>query len=221
MTSSCGPSDTLVRVPEVLSALLVGAVAGFGVAVPLGAVGVLLVRTGISDGWRVASAGALGVASVDLGYAALATVAGSAVVALLAGHERTVRLVGAVVLALLAARGLWATWRARRSPGADLDARGGAGALATWARFVGLTALNPLTIVYFAVVAASLATRWTGAAERVAFVVGVGAASAAWQLVLAGLGAFAGARTRPTARLALGVLGDLLVLGLAVALALG
>ncbi len=211
-----------MRVPAVLSALLVGAVSGLGVAVPLGAVGVLLVRTGISDGWRVASAGASGVASVDLGYAALATLAGSAVVALLAGHERAVRLVGAVVLALLAARGLWATWRARRSPGADpeADGRGGSGALATWARFVGLTALNPLTVVYFAVVATGLATRWTGAPERVAFVVGVGAASAAWQLVLAGLGAFAGT-ARPTARLALGVLADVLVLGLAVALALG
>ena len=211
--------------PEVISALLLGGVAGLGVAVPLGAVGVLLLRTGIASGWRPAAAGALGVASVDLAYAAVATVAGSAVAAVLAGHERAVRLAGAAVLGVLAARGLWRVWRARRAPGADLQPETGrsgvGGARLAWARFVGLTALNPLTVVYFAVVAAGLATRWTGVAERVAFVLGVGAASAAWQLVLAGLGAVAGSRARPGARLVLGVLGDVVVLGLAVVLALG
>ncbi len=207
------------------SALLLGVAAGLGVAVPLGAVGVLLLRTGLTSGWRTAAAGALGVASVDLVYAAVATVAGSAVAALLAGHESAVRLAGAAVLGVLAARGLWRVWSARRSSAAGLEVamdRTGAGsARAVWARFVGLTALNPLTVVYFGVVAAGLATRWAGAAERAAFVVGVGASSAVWQLALAGLGAFAGSRARPGVRVGLGVLGDVVVLGLAVALALG
>ncbi|MCV2393152.1 LysE family transporter [Actinotalea sp. M2MS4P-6] len=209
--------------PDLVAALLVGVVAGLGVAVPLGAVGVLLLRTGIVDGWRVAASAALGVASVDLAYAAVATVAGSAVVVVLAGREHTVRLVGAVVLVLLAGRGLWGAWRARRSPvgpDAAVVRPAAAGVRRTWARFVGLTALNPLTVVYFAVVAAGLATRWVGVGERVTFVIGVGVASAAWQLVLAGVGAYAGAKAGPGTRLALGVAGDLVVLGLAVALAL-
>jgi arginine exporter protein ArgO len=212
-------------VPETISALLLGVVAGLGVAVPLGAVGVLVLRTGLTSGWRIAAAGALGVASVDLAYAVVATVAGSAVAALLAGHEHAVRLAGAAVLCALAARGLWRAWKARRTRGADpdpaTDRPGAVRAGAAWARFVGLTALNPLTVVYFAVVAAGLATRWVGAVERVAFVLGVAAASAAWQLVLAGLGAFAGSRARPGVRLVMGVLGDVVVLGLAAALALG
>jgi arginine exporter protein ArgO len=205
-----------------LSALLVGVVAGLGVAVPLGAVGVLLLRTGIASGWRVAAAGALGVASVDLGYAVVATAFGSAVAAVLRGHEHQVQLVGAAVLAAIALRGLWRVWRGRGRvaeggpDAASATARPGR----TWARFVGLTALNPMTVVYFAVVAAGVATRWDGAAAPAAFVVGVGAASAAWQLVLAALGAFAGARSGPRARVALGVLGDAVVLALAVALAL-
>ena len=73
---------------------------------PLGAVGVLLLRTGMAHGWRPAGAGALGVATVDLGYAAVAVGAGAAVTAALDGHERPVRLVGALVLAAIAVRGL-------------------------------------------------------------------------------------------------------------------
>lgn len=207
-----------------LSALLVGIVAGLGVAVPLGAVGVLLLRTGIASGWRVAAAGALGVASVDLAYAAVATLFGSAVAAVLRGHEHQVRLVGAAVLAVIAVRGLWRVWRGRGRLTEESGAAPGAAPNAarpwqTWASFVGLTALNPMTVIYFAVVAAGLASRWHGVAAPAAFVVGVGVASAAWQLVLAGLGAFAGARSGPRVRVALGVLGDLVVLALAVVLA--
>lgn len=207
-----------------LSALLVGVVAGLGVAVPLGAVGVLLLRTGIGRGWQVAAAGALGVASVDLAYAVVATLFGSAVAAVLRGHEHQVRLIGAAVLAVIALRGLWRVWRSRGRLAEESAALPGPGEAArpwqTWVSFVGLTALNPMTVIYFAVVAAGLASRWHGVAAPVAFVVGVGVASAAWQLVLAGLGAFAGARSGPRVRVALGVLGDVVVLALAVALTL-
>ncbi|HMO10523.1 MAG TPA: LysE family transporter [Actinotalea sp.] len=208
--------------PEVLAALLIGAVAGLAIAMPLGAIGVLLMRTGLTTGWRTACVAAVGVASVDLVYSAVAVLAGSAVSGALSGHERPLRLAGAVALAAIAARGLWRVWSQRRGGIASSDA-----ALAVptrlwavWGRFVALTMLNPATVIYFAVVAAGFATRWQGAAERLAFVVGVGLASAAWQLGLAALGSVAGSRTGPRARLALGVGGDLVVLGLAAALAL-
>ena len=73
--------------------------------------------------------------------------------------------------------------------------------------------------MYFAVVAAGFAHRLDGAGPRIAFVLGVGAASAAWQLALAGAGSAAGMRAGPRARAWFGVAGDLVVLGLAVALA--
>jgi threonine/homoserine/homoserine lactone efflux protein len=41
-----------------VDALGAGALAGLGVALPLGAVGVLIVQEGISGGWRPASAAA-------------------------------------------------------------------------------------------------------------------------------------------------------------------
>lgn len=209
--------------PDLLAAALVGVAAGLGVAVPLGAVGVLLVRTGLTGGWRPAAAGALGVAGVDLGYAALAVLVGSSVAGLLAGREREVRVLGGLVLGAIATRGLWRLWRERR---AGAGSPGGAGAavwagvspVRTWARFVALTALNPMTVVYFTVAAAAFATRWQGVGERVAFVAGVGLASATWQLVLAGVGAVAGARTGPRVRVWFGAAGDLAVLALAVVL---
>lgn len=201
---------------DALSALLLGAVAGLGVAMPLGAVGVLLLRTGMTHGWRPAGAGALGVATVDLGYAALAVVAGAAVTAALDGHERPVRLAGALVLTAIAVRGLL---RARRS-GAGGPPQAAPAPGPTYARFVGLTAVNPLTAVYFAAVAAGFAHRLDGAGPRLAFVLGVGAASAAWQLALAGVGSAAGLRAGPRARAWFAITGDLVVLGLAVALAI-
>lgn len=207
--------------PDVLAALLLGVVAGLAIAMPLGAIAVLLMRTGLTVGWRAASVAAIGVASVDLVYSAVAVLAGSAVSVALAGHERALRLVGAGALAVIALRGLWRVWSQRRGSGpAEAGLVVPSRLWAVWARYVGLTLLNPATVIYFAVVAAGFATRWQGWPERVAFVVGVGGASLAWQLGLAALGSFAGSRTGPRARLALGVAGDVIVLALAAALAL-
>lgn len=90
-----------------LAAFSVGAGAGLGVAVPLGAVDVLLLHEGTARGWRPALAGATGVAVVDLVYAAVAVIAGGAVTAALSGHQGAVRVGGAVVLRTAAS--IWPT----------------------------------------------------------------------------------------------------------------
>ena len=86
-------------------------------------------------------------------------------------------------------------------------------------RFVGLTAINPLTVVYFTVVAAGLADRISSSAEKVAFVAGIGIASALWQLALAAAGALLGARVTERVRTGLAVVGYGVVGALAVVLA--
>src|SRR3954454_20185485 len=63
---------------------LSGLVAGWGRAIPLGAIGVLLVDLGMRAGLRRASAAAAAVATADLLYAGVAALAGSAAAALLA-----------------------------------------------------------------------------------------------------------------------------------------
>src|SRR5215217_4126030 len=57
---------------------LSGLVAGWGVAIPLGAIGVLLVDLGMRAGLRRAASAAAGVAAADFLYAALAASAGAA-----------------------------------------------------------------------------------------------------------------------------------------------
>lgn len=218
-----------------MSAFLAGLLAGLGVAVPLGAIGVLLVQEAITNGWHPAAAGATGVALVDLGYAVLAVSAGAAVTAVLAGHQRQVQVAGAAVLLLVVARGLLALRRTGGGSGSGAAGgipgvtRNGAPVLvpptgSPWRvlrRFVGLTALNPLTALYFVILTAGLGDRLGTAAARTWFVAGVFAASWAWQLVLAAVGTVTGARMPPWARTATSMAGYAVVTGYAVRLALG
>lgn len=239
----------------VLTATALGLAVGLGIAIPLGAIGVLLLQTGMTSGWRTAAAGGLGAAAVDLAYAAAAVAAGTAVAGALAVHTRSVQLLGAAVLALVAARGVVGLVRTGRAPADDgapssvgtaapsrATTSAGAGALSvlgaphprgslavapvrpapgrTFARFVALTAVNPLTVVYFVAVAAGLGERLATPPAAFAFVVGIGLASAAWQLALAATGAVLGARVSPAVRAGLSVLGYAVVGGFALALAL-
>jgi arginine exporter protein ArgO len=231
------------RVSSTTGALVAGVVAGYGIAMPLGAIGVLIVHEGLTRGWRRASAAASGTALVDLGYVSVALVAGAALTDRLQGHTRTIQLVGAVVLVAVVVRGLLALRRTALPVGgsrAQLTPRGGgpaapaaassvvlaepvltaAGPLRTLRRFVALTAINPLTAVYFVVLTAGLGGTVHGTAA-VAFAAGVFGASWSWQLLLAALGSLAGARLPGWARTATSLAGYLVVLGYAARLALG
>ena len=62
---------------RVRDAVLSGLVTGWAIAVPIGAVGAFLVTLTARTSWRVGAAAALGIATVDGAYAALAVVAGA------------------------------------------------------------------------------------------------------------------------------------------------
>src|SRR3954470_11590730 len=98
----------------VVSALLAGIVAGLAVAVPLGAIGVLIVDLGVRGGFRPAFLAGLGTALADGLYATVAAVAGLAVGRWLAPPEHAIALAAAAVLAAVGIIGLLAL---RRSPG--------------------------------------------------------------------------------------------------------
>ncbi len=195
-------------------AFLAGAVAGIGVALPLGAIGVLIVGEGLYRGWRPAAAAATGVALVDLVYAGLAVAAGTAVTAAVGGRTAAIRLVGAAVLVVVAVHGLRGLRRPAASAPSEVPGHH------VLLRFVGLTAINPLTAVYFVVLTAGLGDAVSGWSAGARFTAGVFLASWAWQLVLASAGALAGARLPDWARTATGAVGYLVVLGYAVRLAL-
>ncbi|MFJ6940856.1 LysE family transporter [Streptomyces sp. NPDC101132] len=103
-----------------------GAAAGLGVAMPVGAMGVLLLQESMR-GRRGAVAAAAAVAVVDLAYAALATALGPLVSAALSDVEAWVRLLSAAVLLTIAAHGLWTSRNATAGGGAtDSGPAGGA-----------------------------------------------------------------------------------------------
>jgi len=205
------------------SAALLGLATGLAVALPLGAIGVLLLREALAHGGQVAAAGALGVGLVDLVYATAAVFAGAWVVSSLDGRELAVRLVGAGVLVVVAVVGLVQSVRAARPPdgAAAPELASTTTAARSFGRFLGLTAINPLTAVAFVAVAVGLGSQILTAGNRLAFVTGVFVGSLAWQLTLVAIGAFLGARLPRGAQLLLQAAGFVVVLGLAVTLATG
>ncbi|GAA2791634.1 hypothetical protein GCM10010505_18990 [Kitasatospora aburaviensis] len=192
------------------TAALAGVGAGLGVAVPLGAVGVLLLEEG-RRGRAAAVSAACAVAFVDMAYAALATALGSRLASILSGWEGWARAAAAVVLVLVAVRGLLGL---RREPAADPPAGprdAGAAVVApagpgrVFLRFAALTAVNPTTALYFAALVTgggggALSGGSYGAATGAAFVAGVLAASLTWQQLLAAVGVSLGARLSPRVR---------------------
>lgn len=180
----------------------------------IGAVSLLLIEAAVVGGPRKGLAAGMGVATVDFGYAAIAGMAGGVAGAALAGHEGEIRLVAAVVLAAIALHGLAGLWR---DPEVRTMDTGGT-ARSHYARFFAITAVNPLTVASFAAVAA--ASSLDGAGETLAFVVGVGVASAGWHLILTLAAGHAGRWVTPAIRRTLAIGGRLLVLGIAVHLAL-
>src|SRR5687768_11896361 len=228
------------------AALLAGLAAGLAIAMQVGAVSLLLVEAAVVAGPRVGMAAGMGVATADLGFAAIAAAAGGAAGAALASHETEIRVTAAIVVAAIAAHGLIALARERRRAPAETDPRAastppdpygegappdaraastppdpyGEGAPgAHFARFLAITAANPLTIASFAAVAAALSL--DGPASAAAFAAGVGIASAAWHLLLTLAAGHARRWMTPRVRTGFAVVGRLAVLGIAAHLALG
>lgn len=197
-----------------MTAFGLGALAGLAVAMPVGPVAVLLLQEALVRGRRTAVAAAAGIATVDLLYAVAAVLVGAQLAATLGRHERAVHVVAAVVLAVVGLWGLAAWWRTRTQP--PVPALLGA-QRTTYLRFVALTLVNPLTALVFATVAVGAVARLEspGGWAAVAFVVGAGLASLAWQLVLALGGSAAGSRLGERARAWVTPVGSLVVVALA------
>ena len=86
-------------------ALLAVLAAGYGIAIPVGAVSVLIVETGLRSGFRSAAAAGAGTATADAVYATIAAVFGTALAAALIPWQAPLRAAAVVVLVGLALRG--------------------------------------------------------------------------------------------------------------------
>ncbi|WP_088991530.1 LysE family transporter [Micromonospora chokoriensis] len=201
-------------------AFLAGLVAGYGVAIPVGAIAILILGLSARTSFRVGAAAALAVATADGLYAAVAALGGASLAGMIAPVAGPLRVVAAVVLLGLAAHGLWRTWAAHRSAAAPA-ARAGRG-MGTpgraYAALLGLTLLNPATVLYFvALVLGRPDTTGAGLLPAALFVAGVFLASASWQLLIAGGGTVVGrALSSPRGRSVTGLVSSALIAALAV-----
>lgn len=199
------------------SSFLAGALAGYAIAIPVGAIAILIVEIGIRRGFRVAAAAGAGAATADFTYATIAVVGGSAVAAALEPWSRPLRVVAIGALLGIGLRGMIGMFVARdRVPAA---AALSTGVLPTYVRFVALTMLNPATVVYFAALILALPDLGEGPFERAAFVIGAFLASLSWQTVLAAAGAVAHHRLPRRFQTVLSLVGNLAICGFAVVLA--
>lgn len=204
-------------------AFVAGMLAGYGVAIPVGAIAVLILGLSARVSFRVGAGAALGVATADGLYAAVASLGGAALAGLIAPIAQPLRWIAALVLLGLAGHGGWRALRQRRQPpeerrGETLSTPGRA-----FVAVLTLTLLNPMTIVYFA---ALVVGRQTGAEPSTGaaafFVVGAFVASASWQLLIAGGGSLVGSVFAGTrGRLVTALLSSAIIAVLAVSVLLG
>ncbi len=195
-----------------------GLVTGWAIAIPIGAVGAFLVTLTARTSYGVGAAAALGIATVDGAYAALAVVAGAGLSALLAPVATLLRIASAVVLLVLA---VLTAGHALRSSGTARAAAPMRPAQA-YLLFVGITAVNPATVVYFAAIVLGHPDLTSTPLEGLVFVAAAFVASASWQLALAGGGAALGrVATGHRSRLLTGLVSSVVVAALAVHTMLG
>ncbi len=204
-----------------LRALLTGIIAGYGIAIPVGAIAVLIVETGMRCGFRCAAFAGAGAATADLLYAALATLGGAALASAVEASATPFKYGSAAVLALLALNGLRRAWVGRATPPGEVAAPDRAALVRTYGKFLGLTIINPLTVIYFTVFVVGLGVADTLRPLHAAvFVASAFAASLSWQTLLAGIGATARQRLPTGFRVGATIAGNLIVLALAAVVAL-
>ncbi|MFC0504666.1 LysE family transporter [Micromonospora costi] len=204
-------------------AFLAGLVAGYGVAVPVGAIAVLILGLSARTSFRVGAAAALGVATADGLYAAVAALGGAALAAVIAPAAGPLRAAAAVVLLALAAHTAWRALRPRPGGGASRGGRGLESPARAFSGVLALTLLNPATVVYFAALVlgrgdAADPDPWAATS----FVLGAFVASASWQLLIAGGGTLVGrALAGPRGRLLTALASSAIIATLAVVTLLG
>jgi threonine/homoserine/homoserine lactone efflux protein len=203
----------------VSAALAAGLLAGYGIAMPVGAVGAYLVALTARTSLRTGASAALGIATADVVYALIAVFGGAALAPALRPVTQPLRWGSAAVLIALAAHGtVTAVCRYRERRDDAAADRPASGAVRAYLGMWGMTMMNPLTIVYFtALVLGRQAAATPGRMDQAVFVVAVFVASASWQLVLAGGGAFLGrVLTGSRGRLVTGLASSILIGVLAV-----
>ena len=195
-----------------------GIIAGYGIAMPIGPIGILIIELGIRRGFSTAFSAGAGAATADLIYATIASTAGAFLVSILEPYAHSLRLVSAIVLIAFGVWLLYHGFRVRRqSKEVSAISR-----VDTYLMFLGLTLLNPVTVVYFTTLILGL-TAGTAASsiDILLFVVGAFSASLSWQTLLALVSGLAHKRLSPKLQFVTFAFGNCLVILLGILILIG
>ena len=168
-----------------MDVFITGALAGLALAIPLGPMAILLISTTLKHGRGIGVFGALAMATVDFSYAALVFAFGNVIINLLTGWVFPLRLLGSAILVYVAIKIFMDARKSSKIENPDLS-NSSASRFKTYAKFFGLTVLNPATAFYFFGITPSVAaiSQGTGFWSIGLFAIGVFLGSVVWQLSL-------------------------------------
>jgi len=192
-----------------MSLFIEGLIAGYGIAIPVGAVAVLIINMGMRCGFKIGFSAGAGAAAADVIYATIAVIAGTTMAERLVPIAPWLRIFSGV---LLFGMGIWGLWKGLKLVNRDSKTAEVCGAVRMFGQFLGITIVNPLTIVYFvALIIGSSSTALT-LANRTTFIIGVGIASLSWQTLLAGIGAVGHNQLSPRFQVIAIIFGNIVVI---------
>ena len=214
-----------------MAALVSGLIAGYGVAIPIGAIAPLLMSLTARTSLKVGAAAALGVATADGVYALIAVLGGASLARFIEPIALPLRIVAVAILLFISARiaigavgwGVGGRGRQRAFREAAPASNSFGTPIRAYAGLLGLTLLNPTTILYFgALVLGWQASGGFSGQLGAIWVAAVFGASASWQLLLAGGGALIGRTLNtPRGRLWTSLISSVMIATLALAVIVG
>ena len=199
-----------------------GFIAGLALAIPLGPMAILLIGTTLRSGRGVGSFGALAMATVDACYAAIVFAFGNLVITALSEWVFPLRILGSAILVVIAVK-IWLDSRKPLEPDASRQSSLTHSRVLTFAKFFGLTIINPATAFYFVGITPSVSSLSSSQGLAVGFLVfaaGVFFGSLIWQLTLVQMGSFTAKFTDQKVQNQIQKFGSVLILLLAVGLLL-
>jgi threonine/homoserine/homoserine lactone efflux protein len=159
--------------------LIKGFIIGFAIAAPVGPIGVLCIRRSLAEGRQIGLATGLGAATADATYGGVAAFGITTISGFLIGQRTWLGLIGGMFLCYLGIRTF-----ASKPPQESAQANSGGLGPAYFSTLF-LTLTNPMTILSFAAVFASLGlAALPNYFSAGAMVVGVFSGSAFWWLIL-------------------------------------
>jgi threonine/homoserine/homoserine lactone efflux protein len=197
-----------------------GFIAGLALAIPLGPMAILLIGTTLRSGRSVGTFGALAMATVDACYAAIVFAFGNLLIAALSQWVFPLRILGSAILVTIAVK-IWLDSRKTLEMGTASQSSLVHSKSLTFAKFFGLTIINPATAFYFVGITPSVSSLNTSQGLATGFLVfagGVFFGSLIWQLTLVQMGSLTAKFTDRKVQNQIQRFGAVLILVLAVGL---